>query len=93
VIEDENPQTEDFYAENEEIKMFKNPQSSTPLNPAPFSKGAQENENIQDSSEQTSQNDEDTQEDEDLDEELEPELIISEVYYDGKDERIEIYNI
>jgi hypothetical protein len=41
----------------------------------------------------TPQNDEDTQEDEDSDEELESELIISEVYYDGKDERIEIYNI
>jgi hypothetical protein len=39
------------------------------------------------------QNDEDIQEDEDLDEELEPELIISEVYYDGADEWIEIYNI
>jgi hypothetical protein len=24
---------------------------------------------------------------------LQPELIISEVFYDGKDERIEIYNI
>ena len=33
------------------------------------------------------------QEDENLDEELQPELIISEVYYDGKDEWIEIYNI
>jgi len=41
----------------------------------------------------SAQNDEDIQEDEDLDEELEPELIISEVYYDGTDEWIEIYNI
>jgi hypothetical protein len=39
------------------------------------------------------QNDENAQEDEDLDEELYPELIISEVYYDGTDEWIEIYNI
>ena len=54
-------------------------------------------QNTRDSSEKSHQNDEDTQEDENLnedsDEELEPELIISEVYYDGKDERIEIYNI
>ena len=56
------------------------------------------NETTQDSSAMP-QNDEDTQEDEnsdddsDEDAELESELIISEVYYDGKDERIEIYNI
>ena len=38
-----------------------------------------------------SQNDDLPQED--LDEEWKPELVISEVYYDGSDERIEIYNI
>jgi hypothetical protein len=42
---------------------------------------------------QAPQDDVDLQEDENLDEELQPELIISEVYYDGKDEWIEIYNI
>jgi len=41
----------------------------------------------------TPQNDENAQEDEDSDEEPQPELIISEVYYDGTDEWIEIYNI
>ena len=59
--------------------------------------GVDDEQNTRDSSEKSHQNDEDTQEDEDLDEdsdeELESELIISEVYYDGKDERIEIYNI
>ena len=53
-----------------------------------------EDKTVMDPSERAPHDDkEDTQEDEDLDEELQPELIISEVYYDGKDERIEIYNI
>jgi hypothetical protein len=46
---------------------------------------AQNDENIQ-------ENEEESEEDEN-DENLEPELIISEVYYDGKDEWIEIFNI
>jgi len=44
--------------------------------------------------EETPQNDNDSQDDEELEDGEEvPELIISEVYYDGKDERIEIFNI
>ena len=39
------------------------------------------------------QNDEDVQEDENLDEELEPDLKITEVFYDGSSEWLEIFNI
>ncbi len=49
------------------------------------SPSAENDENIQ-------ENEEEPEEDEN-DEELDPELIISEVYYDGKDEWIEIFNI
>jgi hypothetical protein len=50
-------------------------------------------QNTQDSSPSV-QNDNDSQDDEELEDgEETPELIISEVYYDGKDERIEIFNI
>ena len=52
-----------------------------------------DNKTLMDSLLQSPQNDENAQEDEDSDEELQPELIISEVYYDGLDEWIEIYNI
>ena len=60
------------------------------------SPSAQNDENIEKNNMQmdslaNSQNDNSQQED--LDEEWKPELVISEVYYDGSDEWIEIYNI
>ena len=68
------------------------PQNDEQISPPPlYQEGQALDSSALPQNDNDSQDSDDTQ-DEELDEET-PELIISEVYYDGKDERIEIFNI
>ena len=91
VVDDENP-----HPDKSGSSFQKGPQENDLQ--MDFSLQSKWQENTKDSPLQAPQNDNqktqnNNQKSEDEDEELKPELIISEVYYDGKDERIEIFNI